>query len=59
MTLVEEGEIDLDAPLSTYVPELDLPAPDGVIAEPITVRAALSHSAGLPREGAHALLGGD
>jgi len=52
MTLVEEGQIDLDAPLSTYVPELDLPAPDGVIAEPITVRAALSHSAGLPREGA-------
>ena len=51
MTLVEDGQIALDAPLSDYVPELDLPAPEGVLDEPITVRAALSHSAGLPREG--------
>lgn len=53
MTLVEDGRIELDAPLSRYVPELDLPAPDSVIAEPITVRGALSHAAGLPREGAY------
>jgi len=51
MQLVEDGGIDLDAPMKTYVEELDLPAPDGVAAEPITVRGALAHSAGLPREG--------
>ena len=52
MTLVEDGRMDLDAPLAEYVPELDLPAAGDVIAEPITVRGALSHAAGLPREGA-------
>ena len=53
MTLVEDGRIVLDAPLNTYVPELNLPANEDVIAEPITVRGALSHAAGLPREGAY------
>ena len=53
MTLVEDGRIALDAPLNTYVPELNLPANEDVIAEPITVRGALSHAAGLPREGAY------
>ncbi len=51
MRLVEAGRMELDAPLSDYVPEIALPAPDGVIEEPISVRAALSHAAGLPREG--------
>jgi len=52
MTLVEDGAMALDAPLTEYVPELDLPSADDTLAEPITVRGALTHAAGLPREGA-------
>ncbi|WP_100260565.1 serine hydrolase domain-containing protein [Qipengyuania seohaensis] len=46
MALVEEGRIDLDAPVSTYLTRWQLPAsefdPSGV-----TVRRLLSHTAGL------------
>lgn len=51
MTLVEDGKVDLDAPLSDYLPDFSPVSSDDVIEEPITIRALLSHSAGLPREG--------
>ncbi len=41
--LADEGKIDLDAPLSRYLPDAPLPV------EPILVRQILSHTAGLPR----------
>ncbi|GAA0294685.1 hypothetical protein GCM10009087_00560 [Sphingomonas oligophenolica] len=41
--LVDQGTIDLDAPLSRYLPDAPLPA------EPILVQQILSHTAGLPR----------
>lgn len=48
MRLVEEGMIDLDAPITAYLPGLTLNSrfPDG---EPITVRRLLTHRSGLPR----------
>lgn len=45
--LADEGRLDLDAPLSNYLPDALLPA------EPILVQQVLSHTAGLP-EGAPA-----
>jgi len=45
--LAEDGVLDLDAPVRTYVPELRLPDP--VIAERATIRDLLSHRAGLGR----------
>jgi CubicO group peptidase (beta-lactamase class C family) len=48
MRLVEEGLVDLDAPIDQYVPNLALQSrfPDG---EPITIRHILAHRSGLPR----------
>jgi serine-type D-Ala-D-Ala carboxypeptidase len=43
MHLVQEGKIDLDAPVQRYLPEWTGPGKDRV-----TVRHLLSHSAGLP-----------
>ena len=43
--LAEDGVIDLDLPVRTYVPELRLPDP--VIAERATIRDLLSHRTGL------------
>lgn len=51
MDLVEQGKVDLDAELGVYLEDFDLSAPEGVIADPITIRGLLSHAAGLPREG--------
>lgn len=46
MTLVEDGRIDLDAPVSTYLTRWQLP--DGPFDEDaVTVRRLLSHTAGL------------
>ena len=45
--LAEDGVIDLDAPVRTYVPELRLPDP--VVAERVTIRDLLSHRSGLDR----------
>lgn len=46
MTLVDEGRIDLDAPISTYLTRWHLP--DGVFDETqVTARRLLSHTAGL------------
>jgi CubicO group peptidase (beta-lactamase class C family) len=46
MQLVEQGEIDLDAPLETYIPDFGYKThfPD---AGPITVRTLMTHQSGL------------
>ncbi len=43
MWAVEEGRIELDAPLSRYVPAFQPPQPDSV-----TIRLLLAHASGLP-----------
>ena len=54
MRLVEEGRIDLDAPITDYLPEFAIQSrfPE---SDPITVRSILAHHAGLPRNGCHAI----
>lgn len=47
MILVEEGRVDLDAPVRTYLPEFKLADPDAT--RTATVRHLLSHSTGLVR----------
>ena len=47
MQLVEQGKVDLDANVNTY---LDFPIP-ATFAEPITLRHLLSHSAGFEDQG--------
>jgi CubicO group peptidase (beta-lactamase class C family)/D-alanyl-D-alanine dipeptidase len=47
MRLVEEGRLDLDAPVSRYLPEF---APQNPFAVAITLRHLMSHRAGLVRE---------
>jgi D-alanyl-D-alanine dipeptidase/CubicO group peptidase (beta-lactamase class C family) len=51
MQLVERGEIDLDAPITDYLPEFALAAPEGG-SEPTvpTLRQLTSHRAGIVRE---------
>lgn len=44
MRLVDEGKVDLDAPVSAYVPDLKLA--DETVARRVTVRQLLNHSAG-------------
>src|SRR5579872_1847982 len=44
MRLVQDGKIDLDAPVRTYVPELRLK--DEQVAEKVTVLQLLNHTAG-------------
>src|SRR5699024_6207414 len=44
MTLVEEGKVDLDQPVTTYLPEFTMADPR---YEDITVRMLLNHSSGL------------
>ena len=46
MTLVEQGKIDLDAPVSTYLKRWSLP-PSQFDNQKVTVRRLLSHTAGL------------
>ena len=46
MALVEEGELDLDAPVSDYLSRWQLPASE-FDASGVTVRRLLSHTAGL------------
>ena len=47
MLLVEEGRVDLDAPVTTYLPEFRLSDPEAT--RTATVRHLLSHSTGLVR----------
>jgi CubicO group peptidase (beta-lactamase class C family) len=51
MDLVESGQLSLDATLDTYLAGFDPVTADGVIDEPVTIRALLSHASGLNREG--------
>ncbi len=46
MQLVEQGLVELDAPVVSYVPEFSM---DDVRAQDITVRQLLSHTAGIPQ----------
>ena len=52
MRLVEEGRVDLDAPLTEYIPDFSIQSrfPD---SEPITIRSILAHHSGLPRHSYH------
>lgn len=49
MQLRDQGKLDLDKPIKTYLPWFDIQDtfPD---ASPITLRGILTHSSGLPRE---------
>jgi serine beta-lactamase-like protein LACTB len=47
MQLVEEGKLDLDAPVTKYLPDFK---PAGTGAEKITLRMLMSHRSGLIRE---------
>ncbi len=46
MQFVDDGLVDLDAPVRSYVPEFTLT--DADIADAITVRQLISHSSGIP-----------
>lgn len=52
MKLVESGKIDLDAPVSTYIPEFN-PRGSKDSNEAITVRMLLNHQSGLESDGFH------
>ena len=47
MQLVERGELELDTPVTTYLPEF---SPANPYDKPITLRQLMSHRAGLVRE---------
>ena len=47
MRLVEQGELDLDAPVNDYIPEFQ---PENSYGDPITLRQLMSHRSGLVRE---------
>lgn len=48
MTLVEEGKVGLDDPVSKYIPEFADVTLDGMtLDKPITIRQCLTHTAGL------------
>ncbi len=47
MRLVEQGKLDLDAPITKYLPEFK---PRNSFNKPITLRQLMSHRAGLVRE---------
>lgn len=50
MRLVEQGKVDLDAPVSIYLSRWDLP-PSQFDSDQVTVRRLLSHTAGLSVHG--------
>ncbi len=50
MRLVEEGLIDLDAPITDYLPQFSIQS-RFADREPVTVRRILTHRSGLPRNG--------
>lgn len=57
LRLVDEGKVDLDAPLTTYLPEFSigppppyLPGADTWSVDDITLRRMLTHHAGLPND---------
>ncbi len=52
LRLVEDGLVDLDTPITEYIPDFALQSrfPD---SKPITIRSILTHRSGLPRNGCH------
>jgi CubicO group peptidase (beta-lactamase class C family) len=50
MRLVEEGLVDLDAPITDYLPDFSIQSRFPP-SEPITARSILAHRSGLPRNG--------
>ena len=50
MRLYEEGLVDLDAPIETYLPEFSINSRFND-SDPITIRNILAHRSGLPRNG--------
>lgn len=50
MQLAETGRIDIDQPLSAYLPAFSIRSRFDTTAAPITVRSVLSHHAGLPSD---------
>ena len=44
LKLCEEGRMDLDAPVSVYIPEFTVTSPSGA---PLTIRSLLAHESGL------------
>lgn len=57
MRLVEDGLVDLDAPITDYVPDFSIQTrfPD---SSQITIRSILAHHSGLPRNECQALMSG-
>ncbi|MGZ8796827.1 MAG: serine hydrolase domain-containing protein, partial [Thermoanaerobaculia bacterium] len=47
MQLVEQGKLDLDVPVTRYLPDFQ---PDNPFDKPVTLRQLMSHRAGLVRE---------
>jgi len=52
LRLVEDGLVDLDTPIATYIPDFALQS-RFADSEPITIRSILTHRSGLPRNGCH------
>jgi CubicO group peptidase (beta-lactamase class C family) len=50
MQLAEKGRIDIDQPLTTYLPAFSIRSRFDTSAEPITVRSVLAHHGGLPTD---------
>ena len=50
MRLYEEGLVDLDAPITDYLPDFSINSRFSS-SEPITIRSILAHRSGLPRNG--------
>jgi CubicO group peptidase (beta-lactamase class C family) len=51
MMLAEQGKLDLDAPVNTYLKSWTLAPSDMVKSKPITLRNLLSHTAGMSQGG--------
>jgi len=54
MRLVEEGLVDLDAPITDYLPDFSIQSRFADSA-PITIRSILAHHSGLPRNECHSM----
>ncbi len=52
LRLVEDGLVDLDTPITEYIPDFKLRSRFSE-SEPITIRSILTHRSGLPRNGCH------
>jgi CubicO group peptidase (beta-lactamase class C family) len=57
MRLVEQGRLDLDAPVRQYLPDLRMSDPE--VAARVTLRQLLTHTSGLPADNFAAMGGGD